>query len=263
MPELSHRNDSIDRQVGYISTAPPLKSSTMGDAAAADTRIDHHAALTYWNAITPDVAGMLGGYPQISRIDLRGSANFLAKLRRQHPSPSPPGRPLRAVDCGAGIGRITAGLLSKECAIVDVVEPVAKFAAAAAAAGATMAGTGRVGETFVVGLEEWKPAVRRYDLIWNQWCLGHLTDRQLVGYLQRCREGVTGTGWVFVKENMSTDGEGRDVFDEVDSSVTRTDGKFRDLFRQAGLRVVKTELQSGFPKGLYPVRFYALRPDGD
>lgn len=232
----------------------------MGDAAPPppDARIDHRAALTYWNSIAPNVAGMLGGYPQISRIDLRGSANFLAKLRRQHPAPSP--GPLRGVDCGAGIGRVTAGFLSTVCDVVDIVEPVAKFAEEAARA--TMVGKGQVGEVYVVGLEEWRPtAGRRYDVVWNQWCLGHLTDGQLVRYLERCREAVTANGWVVVKENLSTDREGADIFDEMDSSVTRTDGKFRELFRRAGMVVVKTELQMGFPKGLYPVRFYALRPE--
>jgi len=65
-----------------------------------------------------------------------------------------------------------------------------------------------------------------------------------------------------VKENLSTHRFGEDIFDDVDSSVTRSDQKFRDLFKQAGLQVVKAELQTGFPKGLglYPVKMYALRP---
>lgn len=63
-----------------------------------------------------------------------------------------------------------------------------------------------------------------------------------------------------VKENMSTEAEGEDVFDEVDSSVTRAEGKWVKLFGEAGLKVVATELQKGFPKGLYPVRTWALQP---
>ncbi|CCF36602.1 hypothetical protein CH063_08135, partial [Colletotrichum higginsianum] len=39
----------------------------------------------------------------------------------------------------------------------------------------------------------------------------------------------------------------------------RVDEKFRALFEQAGLRLVKTELQRGFPKELFPVRMYALK----
>lgn len=73
-----------------------------------------------------------------------------------------------------------------------------------------------------MGLEEWSPDWNenlRYDLIWNQWCLGHLTDAQLVAYLKKCAKVVREEGWIIVKENLSTSGQ--DDFDEVDSSVTR------------------------------------------
>ena len=203
------------------------------------------------------VDGMLGGYPQISRVDLRGSANFLAKLRREQPSLSAKGTLQRGVDCGAGIGRISAGFLSTVCEVIDVVEPVEKFAQEAK--GQKMVGNGSVGNVYVSGLEDWFPEAR-YDIIWNQWCLGHLTDKQLVAYLGRCKRALTTNGWVIVKENMGTNANQEDMFDQQDSSVTRTDQKFRQLFKEADMRLVKTELQRGFPKGLYPVRFYALKP---
>lgn len=204
------------------------------------------------------VGGMLGGYPQISRVDLQGSANFLAKLRREHPtlstSSSAPTKLLsRGVDCGAGIGRVTAGLLSNVCKIVDVVEPVAKFAEEA-----EMGGKGAVGHVYVSGLEDWRPK-ERYELIWNQWCLGYLKDEQLVNYLRRCKEVITADGWIVIKENMSTSADGEDLYDELDSSVTRTNEKFQQLFKEADFRLVRTEVQKGFPRGLFPVRLYALR----
>ena len=112
-------------------------------------------------------------------------------------------------------------------------------------------------------MQDWVPEKGAYDLIWNQWCLGHLTDVQLVAYFQRCKDGLrkTGEAWIVVKENMSTEFRGRDVFDEEDSSVTRSDEKFRQLFKEAGLKIVATELQKGFPKELFPVRIYALKPE--
>ena len=258
-----------------------------------DSYISPHASLTYWNAIPADVNGMLGGFPQISRIDLQGSRTFLAKLRRQFPSTSSNSSPISTstsststskllplgVDCGAGIGRVTEGFLSKVCEVVDVVEPVEKFAREIREG--RLKAEGKVGDVYVVGLEDWgmnqdedgggrregneKGGIvggKKYDLIWNQWCLGHLTDAQLIDYLHRCKTMLQETGWLVVKENMSTHDDGEDIFDELDSSVTRTDGKFRELFRTAGWRVWKSEVQAGFPEHLYPVRFYALRPEG-
>ncbi|KAL8730670.1 MAG: hypothetical protein Q9181_004578 [Wetmoreana brouardii] len=224
-----------------------------------DSQINQAEALAYWNSIPATVNGMLGGYPQISRIDLRGSLNFLEKLRRLHNSSNgiSPGPLGRGVDCGAGIGRVTAGVLSKVCEVVDVVEPVERFANEAR--GAKMSGEGRLGQIYVTGLQDWLPS-EQYDLIWNQWCLGHLTDQELHAYLLKCRVALTPGGWMVIKENMSTDPEGKDIFDEVDSSVTRTDSKFRKLFALADLKIEKTEVQLGFPKKLLPVRFYALQP---
>lgn len=229
--------------------APPTDS-------APDSKISTSDALKYWNSISATVDGMLGGYPEISRTDLRGSANFFAKLSREQVSRSANGTLQRGVDCGAGIGRITAGFLSTVCEVVDVVEPVEKFAQEVK--GQKMVGSGCVGRVYVTGLEDWVPEAQ-YDLIWNQYCLGHLTDKQLLAYLERCKKALTTDGWVVVKENMSTNANGEDVFDQLDSSVTRTDQKFRKIFKEADMRLVKTELQRGFPKGLYPVRFYALK----
>lgn len=173
---------------------------------------------------------------------------------------------------------------------VDIVEPIAKFTDA-------LADAPGVGDVYNVGLELWEPASETvYDIIWNQWCVGHLTDVQLVGYLRRCgealrRENGKATGWIIVKENLTKE---EDVYDGIDSSVTRfvhpafnmapfcvvfvsplaflgkyrskanmcdrTEEKFKGLFKEAGLKIVKTELQRGFPRELYPVRTWALQP---
>ncbi|KAL8995182.1 MAG: hypothetical protein Q9169_005041 [Polycauliona sp. 2 TL-2023] len=225
-----------------------------------DHNISQADSLTYWNAVPATANGMLGDmlrmYPQISRIDLRGSLNFLAKIRRATESTTERELLDRGVDCGAGIGRVTAGFLSKVCRVVDAVEPVEKFAKVAREM--ILTGEGRVGEVYVVGLQDWMP-VKPYDVIWIQWCLGHLTDEELKRLLGRCKGALKEGGWVVIKENMSTDIEGKDIFDGEDSSVTRTNEKFQTLFQEAGLHLVKTELQSGFPKKLLPVQFYALQ----
>lgn len=108
---------------------------------------------------------------------------------------------------------MTQALLLPLCATVDAIEPIPKFAAA-------LEDTPGVEKVFTAGLEEWQPAPEdRYDIIWNQWCVGHLTDEELVGYLVRCKGALTEGGFVVLKENVST--LGRDYFDAVDSSVTR------------------------------------------
>lgn len=113
------------------------------------------------------------------------------------------------------IGRITEGMLLNVSEVVDIVEPISKFSE-------NLKDQEGVGNIFNDGLEDWMPSESeefKYDLIWNQWCLGHLTDAQLITYLEKCRRVLKKDGWIVVKENMSTTGE--DIFDELDSCVTR------------------------------------------
>ena len=60
---------------------------------------------------------------------------------------------------------------------------------------------------------------------------------------------------------MSSDPKKRDIYDEEDSSVTRSDDKLRKLFKAAGLKIVATEVQRGLPRELFPIRMYALKPE--
>ncbi|KAI1426064.1 alpha-N-methyltransferase NTM1 [Xylaria sp. FL1777] len=224
---------------------------------ASDSRINPDDSRRYWQGIDANDNGMLGGYGRVSRIDLRGSRSFLAKLgfgRKNGVKTIG-----RVLEGGAGIGRITCGLLLELAETVDIVEPISKFTD-------VLSKREGVGKIFNIGLEEWRPEEEdnpSYDVIWNQWCLGHLTDNQLEEYLLRCKSVLSADedgkvkGVIIVKENITT---GEDQFDEVDSCVTRKEETFRHIFEKAGLRIIKTELQHGLPSELYPVKMFALRP---
>jgi len=72
-----------------------------------------------------------------------------------------------------------------------------------------------------MGLDEWIPTQDdQYDLVWIQWCLGYLTDPQVVQHLVRCKTALNPEGGIIVvKENINSIDE--DFFDESDSSVIR------------------------------------------
>lgn len=115
--------------------------------------------------------------------------------------------------CTHRIGRITRGLLLDVAKQVDVVEPVAKFTD-------SLRNVSGIRTINNVGLEQWHPKPDcHYDLVWIQWCLGHLTDAQLLELLVRCRDALSHDGLIVIKENLSTGTT--DIFDEEDSSVTR------------------------------------------
>lgn len=230
--------------------------------ATPDSLINRDASIKYWNDMPATAGGMLamlGSYPWYTRIDLRGSKAFLAKARRLVPGCSTESKIKQAVDCGAGVGRVTEGFLSHVCEKVDAVEPVGKFTDVIH--GSQLKKDGIVGDIYTMGIEDWNPE-KKYDLIWTQWCVGHLTDAQLVDYIVRCREALNETGILVLKENLSTDLDGEDMYDDEDSSVTRTDEKFKKIFKETGMNVILSEIQGGIPKTmkLLPVRMYALRP---
>src|SRR2546421_11606134 len=99
----------------------PSQDTDADPSTGPDANLSSAASMQYWNSISSDVNGILGGYPQISRIDLRGSLAFATKLRRLsssgHDGNAATPRLARGVDCGAGIGRVTEGFLTNVCQV--------------------------------------------------------------------------------------------------------------------------------------------------
>ncbi|KAI0006371.1 alpha-N-methyltransferase NTM1 [Xylariaceae sp. FL0662B] len=219
-------------------------------SSTPDSFINKDDGRKYWQCMDASIASMVGVVPDVSEIDLRDSRDFLAQLGIG----TGPGLRIigSALDGGAGIGRVTQGLLVDVARQVDVMEPIAKFTEG-------LKGGDNIREILNIGLEEWHPTGDiKYDLIWNQWCLGHLTDRQLIQYLEECKTALEPKdGLIVVKENVTTSGV--DLFDNVDSAVTRENCKFLRLFQQAGLQLVMTGTQRDFPKHFFPVKMYALK----
>ena len=236
-------------------------------------------AQKYLTQVDADVDGMLGGLGYLTQLDLSASRDFLSDCLRtplitattpatRTMSPMSPGdddeitavqstksskRVMRLCDCGAGIGRISKGLLM-DFGQVDLVEPISKFLDQARSDPELT----RVGEFIEKGLEEFEPEVGRYDVIWCQWVLSHLTDDDLTLFISRCLESLeSGNGVLVIKENVS---RGEDyVLDEQDSSVTRSLKVWERIFEQAGAKIVKERWQRGFPKNLFPVRMWCLK----
>lgn len=124
----------------------------------------------------------------------------------------------------------------------------------------------------------------QYDVVWGQWCLQHLSDKDLVAFLERAKACLrtplpaptqqpvgTGTGKgavldgagiIVVKENVlrdAEDGSERVWYDDEDHSITRTPNAYERCFRQAGLEIVDGRLQLGLPQELLPVMMWCLR----
>lgn len=223
----------------------------------ADANIDYNDAIDYWTSIPATVDGVLGGYGEqtsVPKADAVGSSTLLRKLK---PRMAPEEGQIRySIDMGAGIGRVTRDVLHKFSDKVDLVEPVKPFVEQMRLELKPI--EDKIGTIYEVGMQDFTPEEAKYWLIWCQWCVGHLPDTEFVEFLIRCKNGLQPNGTIVVKENNAPDA---DVFDETDSSVTRSNASFQRLFKEAGLKLIATELQKGLPRELFKVRMYALKPE--
>eukprot|EP01126_Amoeba_proteus_P051064 TRINITY_DN6080_c0_g1_i5.p1 TRINITY_DN6080_c0_g1~~TRINITY_DN6080_c0_g1_i5.p1 ORF type:complete len:299 (+),score=63.14 TRINITY_DN6080_c0_g1_i5:57-953(+) len=205
----------------------------------------------YWKGIDATVDGMLGGMEHVSEIDLRESSELLRRfLSGQYKRNLKPGS---ALDVGAGIGRISKFLLSRFFETVDLLEVTPKFLEVAKK---DLVNIYQIRNYFCSSVQDFT-FTEKYDMIWIQWVIIYLSDDDFISFLRKCREFLTPTGLILVKDNVTNSGF---VLDKIDSSVTRSEAHVKLLFQVSGLRIIHEKQQPGFPKDLFPVKMFALCP---
>lgn len=202
-------------------------------------------AKKYWDSVDSNIQGMLGGYGSLTDTDAIGNTQFIKSF---------PMKLSRACDCGAGIGRVSRTFLLKHFERVDLVEQTEKFLEQARSEFKEL-GLAHRCEFIPIGLQDFNPQKGEYDLIWCQWVLSHLTDKDLVEFLKRCKNSMDG-GYIGIKENVCRAGI---EYDSQDSSCTRSDYLWKQLFDEAGLSLLKEQVQESFPDNIYPVKMYMLK----
>jgi len=235
--------------IKYASTNEMWKAE-LGRADPTSADGWYGKGVKYWDGVDATVDGVLGGYGKVTDVDIKESCAFLLALQdRNLLSLS---EPTRAVDCGAGIGRISEGMLCKMFTCVDLVEPVKHFLDRAR----ELLGSKNAKNFYQVGLQDWTPEAESYDVIWVQWVIGHLTDDDFIAFFTRCRRGLKKGGIIVLKENVCKDGF---LVDKEDSSVTRSDAYLTNLFKTGGFDIVHKEYQKEFPQELFQVCMFAVR----
>lgn len=85
---------------------------------------------------------------------------------------------------------------------------------------------------------------------------GHLTDKDLLDFLVRCKRSLRPNGVIVIKDNMARQGC---KLDPIDSSISRHLDIMRSIVAKAGLEVLATERQDGFPDIIMPVWMMAMK----
>lgn len=255
------------------SASAPIESSPTATISAAEAETERHIrqnwygkAHNYWEDETicpPTIDGVLGGFAKLSKRDLRGSRDFVRYLKEA----VRPGLKLTrednggvatcACECGAGIGRVTKGLLHplgfSRCDLVETSPRLLNCA------------PNHIGEPyasdcryFCQGLQDFMPPPASYDLVWIQWVVGYLTDEDLVAFFVRIRLSLRVGGVAVLKDNTCEDEAF--VVDPDDASATRSLPYLLALAEAAGFQIAYQKFQEGFPVDIFPVPMVALVP---
>jgi len=210
------------------------------------------------------VDGVLGGFANLSKRDLEGSIKFIKylttnirpelKLTKEENN----GLPTHACECGAGIGRVTKGLLLPlGITNSDLVEPSPRLISCAPTyLGDEYASKCRY---FCTGLQDFTPEEEQYyEIIWIQWVIIYITDEDFIDFLKRCAVGLRKGGVIVIKDNTCEDEAF--IHDRDDSSITRSLPYILAIAKLVGLRVVYQTFQEDFPKSIFPVPMIAFEP---
>jgi galactose mutarotase-like enzyme len=265
----------------YASVDEMWKANGVLDGETAENSWYNKAAAYYEENCPSTLDGVLGGYASISDTDLEGKNAIQSRMltvtteisvSRVHFAPNAGSRLFiqrlqslipkldwstgAACECGAGIGRVTKGLLlNLSVTQCDLVEPNARLLSAA---------PDYIGDKssnckfYCSRLHEWVPRSATYSIIWIQWVFCYLTDDDAVAFLERCAKALIDGGIICLKENTCVDHDF--VVDMDDASICRSTAYIKVLTDRAGLEIVQEELQRTFPVEIYPVPMLALIP---
>ena len=102
----------------------------------------------------------------------------------------------------------------------------------------------KVDQYICSGLQDFVPEPGRYNVIWCQWVLGHLTDEDSEGFL--CPMQSCHCAWWSHCGQAKMSLQRKETFDQTDSSYTRPKSELMSLIKQSGLKIIKVKKQEGF-----------------
>ncbi|XP_017948420.1 uncharacterized protein LOC100145493 isoform X2 [Xenopus tropicalis] len=207
-------------------------------------------ARNFYRDVPATEEGMMGGFSELSDIDIESSREFLRKFAG---GPGKAGTDF-ALDCGSGIGRVSKNVLLpvfSNIELVDMMEPFLEEAQNYLEEEGE-----RVETLYCYSLQDFAPPVRKYDVIWIQWVSGYLTDRDLLEFLIRCKNGLKDNGVIILKDNVARQGC---ILDPTDSSIIRDIHILRNIIEKSGMSILAEERQPGFPELCIPIWMFAIQ----
>uniref|UniRef100_A0A8C5QIF0 protein N-terminal methyltransferase n=1 Tax=Leptobrachium leishanense TaxID=445787 RepID=A0A8C5QIF0_9ANUR len=244
------RSDFFESYLYLLERLPLVKLYALTSEVIEGEIQFYFRARNFYRDVPATEGAMMGDFSDLSNIDIESSRKFLRKFV------GGPGKAATnfALDCGSGIGRVSKHVLLPvfdNIELVDMMEPFLEQAQNYLEQEGE-----RVETLYCYSLQEFTPAVGKYDVIWIQWVSGHLTDKDLLEFLLRCRNGLKENGVIILKDNVVKQGCS---LDPVDSCVIRGIHILRNIIERSGMTILAEERQTGFPELCVPIWMIAIQ----
>ncbi len=201
----------------------------------------------FWANSESSVSGVLYGYTETNIPDIKSSNELMKDLIQNKIINSN-----RAIDCCAGVGRVTSNVLMNYFQEIDIMEQDEKYIQKCKS---DFSSNPKVKNVYQSTLQDFK-FKKSYDVIWLQWCLENVLDKDLIKFLTDCRDSLTEKGVIIAKENAP---EVQYVSKGVNKAIIRSDSKLQEAYEKAGLQIVKQFFNPDWPQRFTPLSVYVLK----
>ncbi|MCQ2818931.1 MAG: N-terminal Xaa-Pro-Lys N-methyltransferase 1 [archaeon] len=215
----------------------------------------------HWESKEATIKAVLGGWGETHLPDVKCSNELISGLIKTNIL-----NPGRALDCAAGIGRVTQFVLVNFFEEIELFEQDSKFVNKAKE---LLSSNKKVKGFYNESLEnfDFKNKTNYYDLIWIQWTLENIEDDDLDTFLKKCYNALTDKGLIIVKENIFVrdeyDGNKKydvnNIYSQEDLSKQREDIYYIKLFNKNGFNIYRHFLNPNWPQGIMPMVVYVLK----
>lgn len=203
-----------------------------------------------WHNAQATLTGIMDGFENVHDIDVANSCDILDDLIKNKLI-----TPNYVMDCGAGIGRISQHVLNKYFSSIDLLEQDKKFVEFCQE---NFKNQPKIKDIYQDSLQNFQ-FKKSYDVVWIQWCLEHLTDLDVIAFLQKARKNLKDDGVIVIKGNLMENYEEENYIDIKKGDIIRSFKAFEDIFKKCELKIIATSKIKDWSQDLMPVMSFVLK----
>ncbi len=168
------------------------------------------------------------GYGDLNKEDKKHTNDIFNKLTKYKNQLNNTHQPLHfqtALDVGAGIGRITYNHLYDICDKIDLLDINNNFLEIAKSNDIK----NKINQCFASDIQSFS-FTNNYDLIFIQWVLEYLDNKQLIKFIDEACKHLNKNGIMIIKENVNIDDDEYILYEE-EGSMIRPYRMFDEIFK--------------------------------